>query len=575
MTERFRVRGEREGARVAEDVESGRLVELCELAGPDGLPNARRLAGARALARLDHPGLVRVLEVREVEGQTCLVREWVEGPSLRDRLRAGPLSLAEALQLARGLAESLAYLHREGVVHRDLRPLHVRLDPAGAPRLTGFERVLAPDAPRLTQAGEVVGDPSWAAPEQLRGAAVPASDVFAWGRILAAALGGTPGEEPPARAGLPPAVARLCRATQAEDPARRPSAADLVAALADAERTRERAGGARGGLGVYPVLALCLLSALAGAALNSALGGAGAAAYEAELPRSSPPAPPPSPRSSAEALEEGPLATPSWAAPPPSAAGLELLAVRLPVRELEPEEVRLRLEACARAGATALACPLPTGPELFGRWLAGRQGLAPDQRLPFAPLFVRSEVSPERVARWLERFQEWIPPAAWARQGEGRLLIAAGEAALPPAAPTLAARRVGAAGASRVIPAQPSAAALDLALLRAFQERASALLLSEWPLRASPRERSPRWREQARRLQLWRAAWADRQALRTNDGFVRFVYRLALDREGDEEGVGTNLEAMRVRKLSRAEVMSALSNSPEAKARLRRLLGSQ
>ena len=78
-----------------------------------------------------------------------------------------------------------------------------------------------------------------------------------------------------------------------------------------------------------------------------------------------------------------------------------------------------------------------------------------------------------------------------------------------------------------------------------------------------------------RELQLWRAAWADRQALRTNDGFVRFVYRLALDREGDEEGVGTNLEAMRVRKLSRAEVMSALSNSPEAKARLRRLLGSQ
>jgi hypothetical protein len=115
----------------------------------------------------------------------------VAGPNLADLVaRRGPLPADQQRALAIGLAEALAAVHRAGVVHRDLKPTNVLCSPAG-PRLIDFGIAQAADASSVTLTGQLVGSPTWMAPEQIRGeAATPAMDMFALGSVLVFAATG-------------------------------------------------------------------------------------------------------------------------------------------------------------------------------------------------------------------------------------------------------------------------------------------------------------------------------------------------------------------------------------------------
>ncbi|GAA5069804.1 hypothetical protein HNP84_001810 [Thermocatellispora tengchongensis] len=176
-----------------------------------------------------------------------LVTEYIQGPALSQVVAArGPLTPDLAYGVALGAAAALVAVHAAGLVHRDLKPANVLLSPQG-PRVIDFG--IARDVDTVTahtQAGQVMGSPGWVAPERLTGGpALPASDIFAWGCLVAyAATGCHPfgsGEadvvtrrilvEPPRLTGVPTLLAPAVQAALAKNPAERPEAAELLGAL--------------------------------------------------------------------------------------------------------------------------------------------------------------------------------------------------------------------------------------------------------------------------------------------------------------------------------------------------------
>jgi hypothetical protein len=123
---------------------------------------------ARLTAKADYPGIVRVLGHDVAHDRPYLVLEHVAGHTLRERLRGGPLPVAEAARIAADVADVLAAAHAHGVLHRDVKPDNVMVQPDGAVRVLDFgvARAVQDDAP-LTRTGEIVGTPEYMAPEQL------------------------------------------------------------------------------------------------------------------------------------------------------------------------------------------------------------------------------------------------------------------------------------------------------------------------------------------------------------------------------------------------------------------------
>ena len=207
---------------------------------------------ARAAASVNHPNICQIHEIGEDGGTLFIAMELLEGESLADRLRAGPLRAADAVSIALGMLAALTALHGRGLVHRDLKPSNVFLTPHGV-KLLDFglarpepEEVTANLA--LTQTGIVIGTPRYMAPEQALGEPVDArSDIFAAGAILFEMLAGRPAfmgqsivdvlhatlhEHPPALSGSPvvAAIDRVIRRALAKRPADRFQSADELAA---------------------------------------------------------------------------------------------------------------------------------------------------------------------------------------------------------------------------------------------------------------------------------------------------------------------------------------------------------
>ncbi len=150
---------------------------------------------ASALAAVDHPGIVRLLDVIDDGDDLVLVMPYLGGGTLTDRIRSyGPMAPDQVQLLADNLLDALAAAHRAGIVHRDLKPANVLFDESGRPYLADFGVATMRDATSgLTATEMVVGTPEFMAPEQARGErATPASDVFSMGATLRYAAVGTP-----------------------------------------------------------------------------------------------------------------------------------------------------------------------------------------------------------------------------------------------------------------------------------------------------------------------------------------------------------------------------------------------
>jgi serine/threonine protein kinase/Tol biopolymer transport system component len=173
---------------------------------PDRLARFER--EARLLAGLDHPNIGAIYGIEQSGGATALVLALIEGPTLADRIAAGPIALEEAVAIARQIAEALEYAHERGIIHRDLKPANIKITPDGTVKILdfGLARALTEESTpaanptisptlsmRATQAGMILGTAAYMAPEQANGkAADRRADIWAFGIILLEMLTGRP-----------------------------------------------------------------------------------------------------------------------------------------------------------------------------------------------------------------------------------------------------------------------------------------------------------------------------------------------------------------------------------------------
>jgi serine/threonine-protein kinase len=239
---------------LAHDRRLGRKVAL-KLAHPG---RGDLLREARAAARLAHPNVVTIFEIGDHEGSPYIVMEYVDGPTLRDRLDGDRVPLADALRIARDIAAATAAAHKEGIIHADLTPANVLLASDGRARVVDFGLARGGDLIEIAAIGPVVnpqhsiaaGTPTYMSPEAWRMERLgPPADVWALGTMIHVLVTGEPPvdgtsailrervagaaalELSPALAGVPQDLAVVVRRCLSKDPAARPSAADVASEL--------------------------------------------------------------------------------------------------------------------------------------------------------------------------------------------------------------------------------------------------------------------------------------------------------------------------------------------------------
>ncbi|MEY2430458.1 MAG: eukaryotic-like serine/threonine-protein kinase, partial [Acidimicrobiaceae bacterium] len=159
---------------------------------------------AQSAANLNHPNIVSVYDWGQEQGTYFIVMEYIDGRSLADILRSeGPLHPQRAAEVASDIAAALGFAHRNGVVHRDVKPGNVLISPSGQVKVAdfGIARALGADPDsNLTQAGSVMGTATYFAPEQAQGHPLdPRSDLYSLGVVLYEMVTGRPpfsGESP-------------------------------------------------------------------------------------------------------------------------------------------------------------------------------------------------------------------------------------------------------------------------------------------------------------------------------------------------------------------------------------------
>ena len=168
-------------------------------ADPDRLARFQR--EAEVLASVNHPNIATIHGIEKNDAVRALVMEFVDGPTLADRLERGPIPLDEAVPVGRQIAEALETAHEQGIVHRDLKPANIKLRPDGTVKVLDFglakaTEPVAPSGalansptftspPMMTNAGVILGTAAYMSPEQARGKPVDKrTDVWAFGCVL-------------------------------------------------------------------------------------------------------------------------------------------------------------------------------------------------------------------------------------------------------------------------------------------------------------------------------------------------------------------------------------------------------
>ncbi|MEU4744588.1 serine/threonine-protein kinase [Actinosynnema sp. NPDC023658] len=232
------------------DVLLRRFVAVKAFEGLDDAVDSRRFDNeVRTLAALSHPGVLSVYDVGTCGRTSFVVMQLVEGTTLRDRLLDGTFTPAQVRALGHQLADTLAHVHDNRIVHRDVKPSNVLLDGSDTAYLADFGLARSVEATRTTNNHQVVGTAAYLAPEQVRGDEVgPAADVYALGLVLLECLTGyreyqgNRVEAAVARLRRPPEIphdvptglARLIKAMTCLTPHRRPTAAQCADKLRSA-----------------------------------------------------------------------------------------------------------------------------------------------------------------------------------------------------------------------------------------------------------------------------------------------------------------------------------------------------
>lgn len=212
---------------------------------------------AQAAACLSHPNIVNIYDVGVADGDHYIVMEYVPGRTLKDRIRQeGHLSVSESLRVAREIAEALAHAHANNLVHCDIKPHNILMMADGHAKVADFGIARAVTESTMTYSGNVIGSVHYFSPEQAKGTMItPKSDVYSLGVVLYEMLTGKlpfTGDNPvsiavkhlqeepvPVRQidpAIPPVVEAIVSKAMSKDPAMRPTSAELVQDISQAER---------------------------------------------------------------------------------------------------------------------------------------------------------------------------------------------------------------------------------------------------------------------------------------------------------------------------------------------------
>jgi serine/threonine protein kinase/tetratricopeptide (TPR) repeat protein len=245
----------------------------------DDSARARFVQEAQAASALDHPNICTIYEIDETpEGQSFIAMAYYDGETLKKKIERGPLSFADAMNLACQIAEGLSSAHARGIVHRDIKPANIMVTTEGKAKILDFGLAKLPEATALTQAGSTFGTASYMSPEQARGQPVDSrTDLWSLGVVLYEMIAGrrpfsgdssqvviysilNNAAEPLSTTGsqLPPELSRIVSRTLAKHPSERYSSAEGL--LDDLRRVQRgldpRSSSMRAAAKVVPSLAV-------------------------------------------------------------------------------------------------------------------------------------------------------------------------------------------------------------------------------------------------------------------------------------------------------------------------------
>ncbi len=179
----------------AEDTKLERPVALKFLrsdALEDEEHKARFLREARAVASLNHPNICVIHEIDEIEGESFIAMEFVEGESVKQKIKARPLKLDEAVDIAVQTAQGLQAAHEKGVVHRDIKSSNLIVTPQGRVKVMDFGLAQLAERSQLTKTATILGTPAYMSPEQARKSTTDRrTDIWSLGVVIYEMVTGT------------------------------------------------------------------------------------------------------------------------------------------------------------------------------------------------------------------------------------------------------------------------------------------------------------------------------------------------------------------------------------------------